>query len=229
MTTDTISPYTMEEAPTSVGRVLLARAFAHWCVLHHGHTPEEVAAALDSVSETGRGERRKVHFAARLLGELIASGEIHSWARPFGGGNPVQVPASHWELDDFGPRFAASAFDPAQPFDRSAAPTHWIFLELNDFNRVVEASCADVFPMRRGAKAPGPTRAGDAAINPATEVPAEDRHVRMPEIVRRTGMSTSTIYRRIAGGRFPKQIPMESGNIASWWESDVAEWIANPR
>ncbi|NJR80263.1 AlpA family phage regulatory protein [Sphingomonas sp. 36D10-4-7] len=51
----------------------------------------------------------------------------------------------------------------------------------------------------------------------------------MPEIVRRTGMSASTVYRRIGEGRFPKQIPMERGNIASWWESEVAEWIANPR
>lgn len=229
MTTDTISPYTMDEAPTSVGRVLLARAFAHWCVIHHGYNPDEVAAAFDPSADGDAATRRKAQFASRLIGELIASGEIHSWARAFGGGSPAPIPATDWELDDFRPRFAASAFDPARPFDRDAPPTHWIFLELNDFNRVVEASCADVVPMRRGPETAVPAHAEDAAIAPVAATPPEDRHIRMPEIVRRTGMSTSTVYRRIAEGRFPRQIPMESGNIASWWERDVAEWIANPR
>ncbi|MEO9229915.1 MAG: AlpA family phage regulatory protein [Devosia sp.] len=229
MTTDTISPYTMDEAPTSVGRVLLARAFAHWCVIHYGHDPAEVAAAFDANVDSDAALRRHVHFAARLLGELIASGEIHSWARAFGGGGPAPIPATDWELDDFRPRFASSAFDPARPFDRDAPPTHWIFLELADFNRIVEASCADVVPSRRVTEVSAPAGATNAAIAQAASAPAEDRHVRMPEIVRRTGMSTSTVYRRIGQGRFPRQIPMESGNIASWWESEVSEWIANPR
>ena len=50
----------------------------------------------------------------------------------------------------------------------------------------------------------------------------------MPELERRTGLSRATIYRRIEQGRFPRRIPMD-GNISSWWESDVAEWLANPR
>lgn len=227
--TEAFSPYTIDEPPTSVGRVLLARAFAHWCVLHYGHTPEEVAAALDPASDAAQGERREVRFAARLLGELIACGELLSWARPFGGGSPTPIPASNWELDDFRPRFAASAFDPTRPFDREAPPTDWIFLELNDFNRVVEASCADIVQTRRSAETAAPARDRDQPIGPADTAPLGDRHVRMPEIVRRTGMSTSTVYRRIAEGRFPKQIPLASGNIASWWERDIAEWIANPR
>jgi predicted DNA-binding transcriptional regulator AlpA len=224
-----ISAFTFEEAPTSSGRVLLARALSHWCVIHYGYSEEEVAAAFDTSAPLHSQVSQNVRFAARLLGELIASGEIRAWARPFGGGSPILIPAGDWELDDFRSRMASSALDPARPFDAAAEPTHWIFLQLGDFNRVVELSCADVMP--RG----GRPRSGDvnvAALKSDYSVAApahEDRHVRMPEIVRRTGMSTSTVYRRIAQGRFPKQIPMGDGNIASWWESELADWIANPR
>jgi prophage regulatory protein len=228
MTIQLASAFTMDEAPTSVGRILLARALSHWCVLHHGYSEEEVAAAFDPSSALHSDVSSNVLFAARLLGELIASGEIHSWARPFGGGSPIPIPAGDWELDDFRTRMAWSALDPKRPFDAAAEPTHWIFIELCDFNRVVELSCADVLPprRRRGSDVLTPVT---ASANAAVEAVSEDRHIRMPEIIRRTGMSSSTIYRRIAQGRFPKQIPMADGNIASWWESDVAQWIANPR
>lgn len=222
------SAFTMDEAPTSVGRILLARALSHWCVLHHGYSEEEVAAAFDPAAALHPDVSSNVLFAARLLGELIASGEIHSWARPFGGGSPIPLPADDWELDDFRARMAWSALDPTRPFDASAEPTHWIFVELGDFNRIVELSCADVLPPRSRRGSDVPARA-QASSEFAAEVASEDRHIRMPEIIRRTGMSSSTVYRRIAQGRFPKQIPMAHGNIASWWESEVAEWIADPR
>jgi predicted DNA-binding transcriptional regulator AlpA len=225
MTSYSNSPYLLDEPPTSTGKALLARAFSHWCVLHHGLTPEEIAAALDG--EIGDDPRApaKVRHAARLIGELIAAGDLRTFARPFGGGSPERLPASDWELDDFRPRFARSALNPKAPFAHDADPTHWIFVELEDFNRIVEASCADVVPTRQPVG--GPTQ---QTTTPRGAPPAftEDRHVRMPELERRTGMSRSTIYRRIEQDRFPKQIPMD-GNIASWWESDVADWLANPR
>ena len=227
MITDLASPYTMEEPPTSTGRVLLARAFAHWCTLHHGHDAREIADAFDGKGEGAPEVRREVAHAARLLGELIAAGRMRTVARPMGGGAPSPIKAGDWELDDFRPRFARSAFDPARPFDPSAAPTHWIFVELDDFNELVEASCADVVPM--GARPTRRTEPQQAIADVPPPVRTEDRHVRMPEIKRRTGMSASTVYRRIDQGRFPRQIPMFGGNIAAWWESEVADWIASPR
>ena len=144
-----------------------------------------------------------------------------------GGGIPLPLKASDWELDDFRPRFARSALDPARPFDLSAVPTHWIFAELEDFNALIEASCRDV--SSRDAKSSTRGTSQPAAADLPSEPTREDRHVRMPEIKRRTGMSASTVYRRIDQGRFPRQIPMSGGNIAAWWESEVAEWIASPR
>lgn len=230
MSTTAASPYTLDEPPTSTGRVFLARAFSHWCVLHYGHSPEEVEEALRESAQATSPTVRHIRFAARLIGELLAADKLKASARPFGGGTPSPILPVDWELDDFRPRMAASALDPARPFDAGAAPTHWIFLDLDDFNRLVEASCADVLPPSRAAgsrrRAPTPERNDDHTDESR---PSEERHVRMPEIRQRTGMSASTVYRRIAQERFPTQIPMETGNIAAWRESDVAEWIANPR
>ena len=225
MTNDLVSPYAMEEPPTSTGRTLLARGFAHWCALHYGYDPQEVSHALNGEADVDLS--RDVSFAARLIGELIAAGRLKTHARPMGGGVPLPLRASDWELDDFRPRFARSALDPARPFDSSAVPTHWIFLGLEDFNALIEASCADVVP--RQAKSSKRDTAEPAAADLASDQTREDRHVRMPEIKRRTGMSASTVYRRIDQGRFPRQIPMSGGNIAAWWESEVADWIASPR
>lgn len=221
-----LSPYTMEEQPTSAGRALLARAFSHWCCLHHGYSPEEIAAAFDESNGSAcvaNGVKREVADAARLIGELIAGGQMRTYARRIGGGNPEPLPATAWELDDFRPRLARSAIDPERPFDGDADPTHWVFVDLEDFNNLVEMSCADI---SHAARTPSKMSTSMEAL-PAI-APSEDRHVRLPELMRRTGMSRSTIYRRIKQDRFPAAIPMD-GNIASWWESEVAEWIANPR
>jgi len=50
------------------------------------------------------------------------------------------------------------------------------------------------------------------------------RFMRLPEVVHLKGVSRSTIYRWMAEGEFPKQIPL-GGNAVSWLESDVDDWI----
>lgn len=226
MTNHETSPYLLDEPPTSTGKALLSRAFSHWCGLHYGLTEGEIAAAFSAEMDSDPTARTQVRNAARLIGELIASGDIRTFARPFGGGSPERLAAADWELDDFRPRMARSALNRKVPFDNDSDLTHWIFVELEDFNRIVEASCADVLPTRpsAAAKADG----GGTIARAAVPILTEDRHLRMPELERRTGMSRATIYRRIDAGRFPSQIPMD-GNIAAWWESEVSEWLANPR
>jgi prophage regulatory protein len=170
--------------------------------------------------------RARIGFAARLLGELIAAGRIRTFVTPYGGGSPVPMAPGDWELDDFRTRFASCAVNVAAPFAGDAEPTHWIFVDLEDFNRIVEQSCANVFPT--------PPQKHSVSTSSAQESPAHppplsgDRHVRMPELQRRTGMSRSTIHRRIAAGRFPEKMPMD-GNISVWWESEIAGWLASPR
>ena len=54
-----------------------------------------------------------------------------------------------------------------------------------------------------------------------------DRIIRFNTDRARTGLSRSTIYRKIAEGTFPAQLRI-STNGAGWRESDINRWIANP-
>jgi len=54
-----------------------------------------------------------------------------------------------------------------------------------------------------------------------------DRILRLKTVLDRTGLSRSTLYRRIASGRFPRQIAI-SERCAGWRESAVADWLKNP-
>ncbi|MEI2386168.1 AlpA family transcriptional regulator [Breoghania sp. JC706] len=54
-----------------------------------------------------------------------------------------------------------------------------------------------------------------------------DRIIRMKTVLARTGLSRSTIYRKIAEGTFPAKLRI-STNGAGWHESDINRWIENP-
>ncbi|WP_322067285.1 recombinase family protein [Burkholderia ubonensis] len=51
--------------------------------------------------------------------------------------------------------------------------------------------------------------------------------IRLKTVLARTGLSRSTIYRKIAEGTFPAQIRI-SVNGAGWRVSEISRWIANP-
>ena len=55
-----------------------------------------------------------------------------------------------------------------------------------------------------------------------------ERLIRLPEVKQRTGLSRSSIYLKIAAGRFPPQIQLGIRMVA-WYESQVEAWIADPR
>jgi prophage regulatory protein len=54
-----------------------------------------------------------------------------------------------------------------------------------------------------------------------------ERIVRLKTVLARTGLSRSTIYRKIAEGTFPAQLQI-SANGTGWHESDTNRWIADP-
>jgi prophage regulatory protein len=54
-----------------------------------------------------------------------------------------------------------------------------------------------------------------------------DRIIRLKTVLSRTGLSRSTIYRKIAEGTFPAQLKI-STNGTGWHESDISRWIADP-
>lgn len=59
----------------------------------------------------------------------------------------------------------------------------------------------------------------------ATDKP--DRILRLPAVLERTGLSRSTLYRKIKAGTFPKQLAI-SMRCAGWRETAIEDWMKNP-
>jgi prophage regulatory protein len=58
-------------------------------------------------------------------------------------------------------------------------------------------------------------------------MPEPERIIRLKTVLVRTGLSRSTIYRKIAEETFPAQLKI-STNGSGWLESDINRWIADP-
>lgn len=56
---------------------------------------------------------------------------------------------------------------------------------------------------------------------------ASDRILRIKTVLERTGLSRSTLYRKIGQGSFPRQVAI-STRCAGWRESAISEWMKNP-
>lgn len=54
-----------------------------------------------------------------------------------------------------------------------------------------------------------------------------DRIIRLKTVLDQTGLTRSTLYRKIDEGTFPRQIPI-SARGTGWRESEVRRWIADP-
>jgi prophage regulatory protein len=54
-----------------------------------------------------------------------------------------------------------------------------------------------------------------------------DRILRLPVVLDRTGLSRSTLYRKVQAGTFPKQVRI-AARCAGWRESAVKDWMRNP-
>jgi prophage regulatory protein len=54
-----------------------------------------------------------------------------------------------------------------------------------------------------------------------------DRIIRLKTVLDRTGLSRTTLYRKMANGTFPDNVQI-SVHGAGWHESAVNRWIANP-
>jgi prophage regulatory protein len=54
-----------------------------------------------------------------------------------------------------------------------------------------------------------------------------DRILRLKTVLTRTGLSRSTLYRKMQNGTFPPNLKI-STRCAGWRESALAEWLNNP-
>lgn len=58
-------------------------------------------------------------------------------------------------------------------------------------------------------------------------MPQPERILRMRTVLERTGLSRSTLYRKMREGTFPNQVRI-SEHCCGWHESAINRWIANP-
>ncbi len=54
-----------------------------------------------------------------------------------------------------------------------------------------------------------------------------DRIIRIGTVLQLTGLSRSTLYRKVQRGEFPKQIKL-SERCAGWRQSSINAWMRNP-
>ena len=86
-------------------------------------------------------------------------------------------------------------------------------------------------PPRRPRHRKPPPRAGRAKRNTTTahqprneRTRAPTRVLRLPEVMARTGLSRTTIYRWRLAGRFPQPVRLGTRNVG-WIESEVEAWL----
>lgn len=56
----------------------------------------------------------------------------------------------------------------------------------------------------------------------------EPAFYRLADIIRITALSRSSIYRRIAAGDFPAQVPLGKGRAKGWRREALQAWIDDP-
>lgn len=54
-----------------------------------------------------------------------------------------------------------------------------------------------------------------------------DRIIRFRTVLARSGLSRSTLYRKMAKGTFPKQVRIND-YCCGWQESEISRWVADP-
>lgn len=54
-----------------------------------------------------------------------------------------------------------------------------------------------------------------------------DRILRLNTVLDRTGLSRSTLYRKVEDGTFPKQVRIAE-RCVGWRESAILAWLQNP-
>lgn len=72
------------------------------------------------------------------------------------------------------------------------------------------------------------TSVGTYIVDTQTEVPpaqSQMRLIRLPEVIARVGIKRSSIYQRMAEGRFPKGRSLGPKSTV-WVEAEIDAWIA---
>jgi prophage regulatory protein len=70
-----------------------------------------------------------------------------------------------------------------------------------------------------------PSSAPAAPLMPVSDI-AQERFLRLPEVLHLCGLSRSTIYDLISRNAFPQQISLGGKNVA-WAHTEITAWMAD--
>ena len=231
------TPYLNDPMLRSAGRTSLVSAFSLYMAARSGISPQEMAKSYGVGGD--ENDRQMVEREIAFLSKIFVEGQIRTFARQFGGGEPVELPPSAWELDDTVPRFASGALSLESPHDPASQPTHWIFVEDAQWDAAMEGlrhahSGADedwegpethpafspsIEVVRTEPRLDAPT----PAVAPAAE-PWRNEILNLAGVLSATGLKRSTVYAKIADGSFPAQIPIH-GTRVGWRRGEIQDWL----
>ena len=66
-----------------------------------------------------------------------------------------------------------------------------------------------------------------APATPISVLAPKPAFYRLPDVMRITALSRSTVYRRVAEGRFPAPVHL-GGKVSAWAWSTLEDWINDP-
>lgn len=55
-------------------------------------------------------------------------------------------------------------------------------------------------------------------------LPENGNSIRLPEVMKRTGLARSTIYKMMAAKKFPRNFPL-TGKAVGWLDTQIQKWI----
>ena len=242
------SPYEGRTSIVSGGKRTLTSTFADLVVSRKGFQSYELPEIFAAPEDDGENDaaRDLVRLEAEHLSRMFVIGRLASFARPLGGGEVTAIAPEYWELDDPLPRFATGALNLEHWADKTAEPTHRIFVDGQQFdrwlaslkplgplsNRQIEEI---VDPQLRAARSIA-RRSVDREIGIADREVDGHAHVAStppgvgPEFLTVEEVSTlinrsrSSIYDYEKKGQFPERVKI--GASSRWLKTEVHTWIA---
>ena len=240
------SIYDHQPTLQSSGRIALTAAFADVVLVKLGIAHYEFADIFAAQSDDDENDKTRTMILGQAvrLSRLFLIGRLSTFARPIGGGAVVAIPSDHWEVDDASMRIATGALNLGRWADASAPPTHIIFLDSNQFNawfvtekpegpltdREIDAIEDLQLRAKRGLamqnEAARPSAQPLSSSTTQIENPSSTGQglIKLDEVKRLVALSSSTIYKKISEGDFPKQ--MNLGSSARWYHQEVVDWVA---
>lgn len=238
--------YANRSCTISQGRVTLIAAFADLVHFRSGFANYELPEIFEGPEDEGENDacRDLVRLNAEILAGKFIAGDIETFARPMRGGEIIPIKSEHWEIDDPLPRFATGAFNHDSWADPSAPLTHRIFVEGQQFDRWLAALKppgvlttrqveAVVDPKVRAIRS---VARHMASSDDALRKENEGRHpivadraglgpelLTVEEVAKLISLSRSSVYAKVAAGKFPEQLKLDASS--RWSKSEVMAWI----